>query len=336
MERKEFPPALVYDPVNNNMREVLRNGKISAPSKRWWLITLNNPSSDWKADFQALGSQWGIGQLEQGENGTPHVQGVLWFAEKLKNTYWKGKSCWSRALPTEDVERSIAYCTKNETRQDGPYQFGKDPRKSSGHKQRVARNYNAALDLLKEGRLKEVEADVLIPHFGNCQKLQSLFQVGSRHSAPRGIWIYGSPGMGKSYYVRERFPDCYSKPQNKWWDGYSREKSVLLDDLDQHGACLSHLLKIWLDEYPFSGEIKGGTVMPSYDHFVITSNYLPTELWDDAHTVEAIQRRCVFIHFYGYCQMVEGTHFGVLPRVELPPGPSPSNYGYLLQDFLNQ
>ena len=81
--------------------------KLSPPSKRWWFITLNNPSSDWKADFQALGSQWGIGQLEQGENGTPHVQGVVWFAEKLKNTYWKGKSCWSPLFPLKTLKEQL-------------------------------------------------------------------------------------------------------------------------------------------------------------------------------------------------------------------------------------
>lgn len=308
--------------------------KANKPSKRWWFITYNNPPADWKAALEALGSQWAIGQLEQGQNGTPHIQGVLWFKEKLKNTYWKGRNCWAKPLSTDDVESSVRYCTKEESRLEGPHQVGNDPRRSSGHVQRIRRNFTEALEVLKQGRLKEVEPDILIPYFGNCQKVQALFTTGLSTDTPRGIWVYGAPGYGKSYYVRERFTDLYSKPQNKWWDGYTGQAHVLLDDLDKHGACLSHLLKIWLDQYCFEGEIKGGLVKPRYSNFIITSNYLPSELWDDPHTIEAISRRCIFIHFYGARLLVEGTDYGVLPVI--PAQAAEVNWDYILSEFVDR
>ena len=46
---------------------------------------------------------------------------------------------------------------------------------------------------------------------------------------------------------------------NKWFDGYDGEANILLDDYDC-GTALGYLLKVRLDSYACSGEIKGGTV----------------------------------------------------------------------------
>jgi len=66
-------------------------------------------------------------------------------------------------------------------------------------------------------------------------------------------------------------PDAYIKDQSKWWDGYTGQQTVILDDLDSD--CLSHHLKIWLDKYPCFGEFKGGKTALQHTKFIITSNY---------------------------------------------------------------
>ena len=105
-------------------------------------------------------------------------------------------------------------------------------------------------------------------------------------------WIHGPAGAGKSYACRVAFPGLYCKPQNKWWDGYNGETAVLLDDFDKTGACLAHYMKIWADGYSFNAEIKGGMVRPRYDTLLVTSNYLPEDIFtDDAELVAAIRRR---------------------------------------------
>lgn len=115
------------------------------------------------------------------------------------------------------------------------------------------------------------------------------------------LWIYGQPGSGKSYAARTLYGDnVYLKQQNHWWQGYNGEPVVLIDDYDKCGACLSHHLKIWSDTYSFTAEIKGGHCYPVYHTLIITSNYLPEQIWsstidnDQSILVEAVRRRFIF------------------------------------------
>lgn len=91
------------------------------------------------------------------------------------------------------------------------------------------------------------------------------------------FWLYGEPGIGKTFLINKRFPNAYRKANNKWWDDYVNQKVVIFEDFDN--PYLKHDLKIWADKYDFYGEIKGATIVMVYNVLIITSNYTIDELW---------------------------------------------------------
>lgn len=109
------------------------------------------------------------------------------------------------------------------------------------------------------------------------------------------LWIYGGTGIGKSRWVRDNWGGrYYDKPQNKWWDGYEGQTCVLLDDFDLAGECLGHHLKRWADCYSFPAEVKGSMVRPVYDTLIVTSQYLPAQIFSragDDELSKAVMRR---------------------------------------------
>lgn len=133
----------------------------------------------------------------------------------------------------------------------------------------------------------------LLFQYGTLKKNLELYKIDCKQ-AYEGLrecyWIKADPGKGKSQWARRKFPGLYEKPQNKWWDGYQGEETVLMEDVDTNA--LGHYLKIWGDNYACKGEVKGGTIPLMHKRFIVTSNYFISELWkEDRQMVEAIARR---------------------------------------------
>lgn len=279
---------------------------------KYWLITWNNPPMPWQEALQALGCGYVTGQLEMGKNGTLHIQALLYYPTSIRGSHFKDEPFWHKGISAEDAKfRVQAYVAKTETRVEGPYEWGTKPRQLSKSK-----DWESALLLAKQGKVNDIAPDILIPYLTNLKKIAAEAASPKETDSVRGLWIYGPPGTGKSHWAREEYPTSYIKPQNKWFDGYNNQESILLDDLDKNGACLSHYLKIWCDRYPCYGEIKGATIALQHDVFIITSNYLPEQLWpqsEDAEMVKAISRRFRFVVFYKYRSYLAGIDPGKIP-----------------------
>lgn len=94
-------------------------------------MTTNNPGVETepylKAMYETLGARYVCGQLEKGADGTPHIQ---WFANfKVKCRAAKIKKL-DGTCHIEIVKRNNGaddYCLKEDTRVEGPYEFGTKP-----------------------------------------------------------------------------------------------------------------------------------------------------------------------------------------------------------------
>lgn len=253
---------------------------------RRWCFTINNYTDQdvkdvlkWECNYVVVGREVGAKCL------TPHLQGFVTFktpkrfsaVKKLKEGHWE---------PAKGTSAQAAdYCKKAKNFEEVgvvPY---------SGRRTDLQK---ATAIIRDSGSLKEVSDECPETYVKYSRGLRdyALLQIPSYdHDAVRGIWISGSPGTGKTHAARMYDSSAYMKAQNKWWDGYIGQETVILDDLDTDK--LAHYLKIWSDKWSCTGETKGGTVQLQHTLFIVTSNFTIEELFKDQsdETIRALIRR---------------------------------------------
>lgn len=109
----------------------------------------------------------------------------------------------------------------------------------------------------------------LLPAIRSLQTYSNLVNK-STHRDVKVIFLIGSPGTGKTRWAWDNYPDLYSKPEGNWWDGYTGQNTILLDDY-YGDIAYSQFLKV-LDRYPLNLQIKGGFTPALYTTVIITSN----------------------------------------------------------------
>lgn len=146
------------------------------------------------------------------------------------------------------------YCLKEDTRIEGPLEYGKRPLNPASQT-----DWQDIKKKAQDGKLDEIEPGIYVRYYNSLKRIEKdHMKVQGEATDCKGIWIWGVSGAGKSRYARDNYPEAYKKLANKWWDGYQGESHVLLEDLDTNHACLGYHLKIWADRYHAPGETKGG------------------------------------------------------------------------------
>jgi hypothetical protein len=195
-------------------------------------------------------------------------------------------------------EEAKEYCMKEDSRIDGPWEFGEF--KPSQGQQGKRTDIEEIITAIREKRPRDeyIFTPSYVRYYRGFEHIKLLAQEPYNHDDVRGVWYWGPPGTGKSHTARTNFPEAFMKAQNKWFDGYNQQENIILDDFDTNGVCLGHHLKIWADKWACTGEFKGGTTQLCHKNFVITSNYSIRELFGGDNVLYlAILRRFKVTHF---------------------------------------
>lgn len=269
------------------------NKKMADKKARTWICTLNNPLLSLEEIHVLTKAQYTVGQLEKGLNGTPHLQFVQNFENSIRLAHYKKTLPVAHCEPCYSEDASKKYVMKEDTRVDGPWEYGKKLIQRNSKK-----DWEQIFLSAKRGRMEDIPADIRVRCYSQLKKIEKDHLEITDSDHLRGVWIYGPSGVGKSRWARQEYPGHYPKLCNKWWDGYQGQKNVIMDDIGLEHKILGQQLKIWADRYGCVLETKGGALTSKYDNFVVTSQYSIEEIFgDDPKTVEALKRRFKVVFF---------------------------------------
>lgn len=246
-------------------------------------------------------------QLEMGEEGNLHYQCFIALSKPQRYPAIKkvlGECHIERAMGTDD--ECEAYCTKEDTRIEGPWVWGT----KSGQGKRS--DLLAAKELIDSGmnymdvRLWDGAFGAMVKYGRGLREYATLKSAGRDHKTEVHV-LFGEAGTGKTRFVMDNHPrtDVYVKPNGAWFDGYAGEPVVLMDEF-RGDVCFS-VLKQALDRYPCRVPVKGAMVNWAPKVVYLCSNSPPHAWYDDKkEALEPLFRRFTSVKYMSWTQNMGG------------------------------
>lgn len=265
-----------------------------------WCLTINNPGEQWpverlKAYHMDHAMRYLVGQLEKGEQGTPHLQLYVYFKGQV--SFSTVKSIFQEAhieRAKGNPQQNKDYCTKEEGRLEGPWEFGELPEKGKRND----------LLQLKEDLDKGMEIqEISEKHFNHYLRYQrGIMSYKVLHAVERD-WLmevevlWGPTGSGKSRRARAENPGAYWKSKNagssQYWCNYEGQNTIIIDEF--YGWIPFDFLLRLLDSTPIQLDVKHGSVACSAKKIVFTSNDHPSDWYSTERfpwgTLNPLKRR---------------------------------------------
>ena len=252
-----------------------------------WFFTINNPVET--DDPKQWPSQYLVYQLEVGESGTPHYQGVVHFAESQRFAALKKMNSRAHWEPVRSLRHAIVYCTKEEGRLDGPWRQGICPKQ--GLRTDLARCME---DVRAKRTLHQLYDDhpSVMTRYGRGIKEYKRLCTPKRSSMTSCVVYYGETLMGKTTTLKEKYPDAYWHDGTQWFDDYDGQSVTIIDDF--YGQVPIWKMLKMINHAPYRVQTKGGYVEFTSRLVVITTNIHPGDWYSDKvpiHVKEALCRR---------------------------------------------
>nr|WAE42150.1 MAG: replication associated protein [Cressdnaviricota sp.] len=246
-----------------------------------WCLTWNNYSTDDYKSLSEYESVYKILAKEIGESGTPHIQGYIEFKSTkelsvLHNTF--PKVHFEKRRGTQ--EQAIIYCMKDKDF------IETGTKKQQGQRTDLIKVANAIV----EKTFESTDFPVEYIKYSNGIKAFKTSLIKDRTEKPHVIWLHGESGTGKTRTPVERFPNSYYiKDNSQWWDGYSGEQCIIIDDFSVKKWDVKDLLQL-LDRYKYQGQSKGGYVKINSPFIYITCDNAPSTFWSDNDLKQVVRR----------------------------------------------
>ncbi len=283
---------------------------------RHYILTINNPEEngfptadsiiDVCKSFKAF--KYTIFQLEEGsENHTKHYQLYICFNSAVRFSSVKNK------FPTAHIEKvlgtkhqAIDYCSKSDTRIDGPYEYGDDPTVQG---KRV--DLDKLVEYVKEGKsnIEIYDTDTsyirLTNHIDKIRQEYVYEQYKNKWRDLEVNYIWGKSGVGKTRSVMEQYGyenvyriTDYQHP----FDSYQGQDIILFDEF-RSSLKITDMLN-YLDGYPLQLPCRYNNKYACYTKAYLISNipihkqYKVIQL-EEKETYDAFLRRVHTINEIG-------------------------------------
>lgn len=273
--------------------------------------------------------------LEISTNGVKYYVYQAEEAPTTKKKHWQGYIVLTRAQRMSFVkkclddekahieiangtdEQCIAYCTKPESQIAPPIEWGDKPAAKTSQGKRT--DLHSVVKTIQETKAKNISWIDLAEKYPAVMARYNKFV--EKYCAARGLRltgdsaltrvdmtyisiIYGKTGSGKTTHVKT-LPDAYWKNQdNKWWDGYTGQENVIINEWTCPETMNMLALLRLADHAPLKLEVKGGMVDFLAKHVYITTNIeIDTiKLWMEklGEQGKALERRITFYTMVEY------------------------------------
>lgn len=267
---------------------------------RRYCFTVNNPTLSHQEtidELKALSNfRYVVFQKERAPTtGTPHYQGYIMFTNNTRITTIQRHTTDNFSLTrcNGNHQSNVAYCTKEDTRLDGPWTAGEEPH--AGARTDITDFAAYVRDEARSLRaVVERDPAMFLRYSRGVESILRSRPIVAR-TPPVVVLLYGPPGTGKTRLIYDSFPveSIYRKIcTDSFFDGYVGQDVLLLDDFAGKASkmALTDLLGI-LDRYPYRLPIKGSSTDLVSSKIYITTNVHP-KLWYD-YTNRAGEWRCV-------------------------------------------
>ncbi|GAI08280.1 unnamed protein product, partial [marine sediment metagenome] len=282
----------------------------SAPARgsycKHWCFTLNHASDD---EFAHLGSvcdtpatgicRYLVMGREVGEGGTPHLQGYLEMTERKRIQWLKDNISLRAHLEPRRGTREEArdYCMK-----DGDWiEVGFWREEERGRRRDIEIMVEQASQGVSfyDAALEEPTSAHFAFAYTKLLEGRALAETPAHRLVHVTVKI-GPTGCGKTRAAFSCFPDLFlqdcSSGSEIWWDGYSGQTRLILDDF---AGCIPfrYLLRL-LDVYPIRLKVKGAFTYGVWSEVIITTNVPILSWYPKEHDITPLCRRIAVVHRY--------------------------------------